>query len=172
MMRVVSLPALVLILLLIGCGSSSSVKEKICTAQDVESAFAQAGIPIRKALDRSSPSFAAEVAKVVPKAALKHLRAFLIAAPTRASAYEMAFVYDSAKSADAAANFGGPLDKWLSSHPNTGNKGDAVGGEIAGARNVLILLWPADSSTLDPVNRVLDELAPEFAPIQEPVTHS
>ena len=120
MTRVASLLVLVSLVLSVGCGSG---KAKTYSARDVERAFSQAGIPFPAEVDQTkSPNFRSPSRGLewfLPRAALNHLQAFLWG-PSDArtlTRVEMAFVFDSVSSAEAAFR-ARSLGKWAKMNHN------------------------------------------------------
>ena len=108
-----------------GCGSTKakSATGSTHSVRDVERAFFQAGVPFQaEMLPQSNPYLrpaGTTLASAVPlpKANSKHVQAFLVGLNRATAASEMAYVFDTKKSADEAVR-AKPLSTWLqSNHP-------------------------------------------------------
>ena len=124
--RALLLLLLVPVSLAVGCGSTKakSATGSTHSVRDVERAFFQADVPFQgEMLPQSNPylrppagtTLASAVA--LPKANGKHVQAFLAGLNRATGATEMAYVFDTKKSADEAVR-AKPLSRWLeSNHP-------------------------------------------------------
>jgi hypothetical protein len=126
-----------LVLLVVGCGSRGTH-----SAREVERVFLAAGVPFQS---EHLPNAALRPADAViglpgppeaQKAAVAHLQAVLVSSNNRAFSAQIAYVFDSTKSADQARRTF-PLSKWM-----TSNK-PVIRTQIA---NVIIVAAPAGNS--------------------------
>ena len=128
MRRTVFLLALVPVALAVGCGSTTAHSSAKATGspysvRDVERAFFQAGVPFQaEMLPQSNPYLRPEADTLadsvpLPKGDSKHVQALLVGLNRATLASEMAYVFDTKKSADEALR-AKPLSTWLqSNHP-------------------------------------------------------
>ncbi|MGA9762365.1 MAG: hypothetical protein WBQ14_08085 [Gaiellaceae bacterium] len=131
MTRTAFLLALVTVALAVGCGSTTAHSSTKATGgpysvRDVERAFFQAGVPFQtEMLPQSNPYLrppaGSALADAVPlpkgDSKSKHVRALLVGLNRATAASEMAYVFDTKKSADEAVRLK-PLSTWMeSNHP-------------------------------------------------------
>jgi hypothetical protein len=126
-----------LVLLVVGCGSPGAH-----SAREVERVFLAAGVPFQSEqlpnpdLRPANPMIWVPGPPGSQRSAVAHVQAVLLASDNTTFSLQMAYVFDSTKSADAAlAKF--PLAKWLeSNHP-------VIRAQVG---NVIIVAAPQDNS--------------------------